>query len=291
MSVISFSQCIALIEQQLSGHELYFGHGTDNAWDEACWLVETLTLRSGIAHFDENTLLDQSLQNEIIMLALRRVEQKLPLAYLLGEAWFANLCFNIDSRVLVPRSPIAELVLNEFEPLLPHVPLRILDLCTGSGCIGIATAIVFPQAVVDLADLSLGALEVAQSNIDKYDLNDRVRTVCSDMFKGLTGTYDLIISNPPYISSAEYQKLPEEYHQEPKLGLVSESDGMAIPVHIIETAADFLSPGGVLILEVGHGWSVLADLYAELPMLWLDFEFGGEGVCMLNLEQLSKHKV
>src|SRR5690606_26650599 len=189
---------------------------------------------------------------EIMALADRRISERLPMAYLLKQAWFAGLPFFVDERVLVPRSPIAELVLQQYQPLLPLAPERVLDLCTGSGCIGIATALVFPQAQVDLADISADALTVARTNINQHGLQARVRTCQSDLFGGLEGKYDLIVSNPPYVSAEEVAELPPEYQREPELGLLSYDEGLAIPLEILRQAPHFLTEDGVLVLEVGY---------------------------------------
>ena len=221
----------------------------------------------------------------------RRIEQRTPVAYLVGEAWFAGLPFNVDERVLVPRSPIAELIQNEFQPMLDAPPRRALDLCTGSGCIGIATALAFPDCQVDLADISQDALAVADSNIRRHGVEGRVRVIQSDLFQGLADEgvrYDLIVSNPPYVSAEEVAELPAEYHQEPALGLLSEDDGLAIPLQILRQAPDFLSEQGVLILELGYSWSVLAERYPQLPVTWLEFDNGGEGVLAIDRASLIR---
>ncbi|MBC53608.1 MAG: 50S ribosomal protein L3 N(5)-glutamine methyltransferase [Gammaproteobacteria bacterium] len=273
--------------------ELYYGHGTDNAWDEAVYLVFTVL---GLPFGDDThsrQLVEQRQVSEpewqrIEALALRRRDERVPMAYLLGEAWFAGLPFHVDERVLVPRSPIAELILQQFQPLLADAPARVLDLCTGSGCIGIATALAFPQAQVDLADISGDALAVAQQNIIRHGLQGRVNTVCSDLFAGIKGEYDLIVSNPPYVSAAEVAELPPEYQREPALGLLSDEDGLAIPLQILRQAASYLSPGGVLVLELGYTWSLLDQRYPQFPVTWLDFDSGGEGVLAITRDALIR---
>jgi ribosomal protein L3 glutamine methyltransferase len=211
-----------------------------------------------------------------------------PLAYLTHEAWFAGLKFHVDERVLVPRSPFAELIDNRFDPLLSRAPRRILDLCAGGGCIGIACALAFPEATVVLADISSEALAVAKINVTALALQERVELLHSDLFRNVTGKFDLIVSNPPYVAEDEYVELPDEYHREPRLGLVTEENGIDIPLRILEQAATFLRPGGVLLLETGATWPVLADARRDLPFLWLEFEHGGEGICALTKEQLDK---
>jgi ribosomal protein L3 glutamine methyltransferase len=207
----------------------------------------------------------------------------------LSEAWFCGLKFYVDERVLVPRSPLAELIQKQFEPLLPVAPRRILDLCTGSGCIGIACALAFPEAEVVLADISPEALAVAQINIAKFELGKRVSLVKADLFEGISGTFDLIVTNPPYVAAEEYAGLPEEYHREPVLGLVTARDGLDIPLRILGAAADYLAPDGVLIIETGATWPALVQHCPQIPFLWLEFEFGGEGICMLTKTQLQHY--
>jgi len=182
------------------------------------------------------------------------MDERTPLAYLLREAWFAGHCFYVDERVLVPRSPIAELITGGFDTLVARPPARILDLCCGGGCIGIATALALPQAEVVLADLSEQALAVAAENITRFALADRVTCTQSDLFAAIEGRFDLILCNPPYVSDAEYRDLPAEYRHEPVMGLVSADDGLAIPLQVLAQAAHHLAPDGVLVLETGYTW-------------------------------------
>lgn len=267
--------------------ELYFGHGTDNAWDEACWLLETALRRQGKHELTADTPLTESDLADAQKLFNARIATRKPLAYLLNEAWFCGLPFYVDERVLVPRSPFAELIDNGFDPLLTRAPRRILDLCTGGGCIGIACALAFPEAEVVLSDISADALEVARINVGKHELQQRVKLAQSDLFANIDGTFDLIVSNPPYVGIDEYRELPDEYLREPQLGLVTDNDGIGIPLRILERAADFLNPEGLLFLETGATWPLLAEARPELPFLWLEFEHGGEGICALRKEQLT----
>lgn len=266
--------------------ELYFGHGTDNAWDEACWLLETAMRRQGKPALAADTPLTESDLAEAQALFNARIATRKPLAYLLHEAWFCGLPFYVDERVLVPRSPFAELIDNGFEPLLAAPPRRILDLCTGGGCIGIACALAFPEAQVVLSDISAAALEVARINVGKHGVQERVHLVQSDLFDDIDGTFDLIVTNPPYVGIDEYRELPDEYQREPELGLVTDNDGIGIPLRILDRAADFLNPGGLLFLETGASWPLLAEARPDLPFLWMEFEHGGEGICALRKEQL-----
>jgi ribosomal protein L3 glutamine methyltransferase len=288
-------ECVDQVAASFEANELCYGHGTDNAWDEAIYLVFSV-LRLPFDSTEEVAVRAVSAQDSRIIanLAKRRIHERIPVAYLVGEAWFAGLCFWVDSRVLIPRSPIAELINSGFEPMLKTEPARVLDLCTGSGCIGIATAVAFPGAQVDLADISAEALAVAARNIARHDLQVRVLALQSDLFLSLTehcrqaGKYDLIVSNPPYVSAAEVADLPAEYQREPALGLLSDDDGLAIPLRILRSAADYLNPGGLLILELGYSWQLLAARYPQLPVTWLEFDSGGEGVLAIDREALIR---
>jgi len=276
------------VSSRFADSPLYFGHGTDNVWDESVQLV----MRSLHLPLENNTLfLDARLTREERALILdrmqRRIDDRVPLAYLLGEAWFMGLPFHVDERVLVPRSPLGELIQGGLQPWLGNKPVgRILDLCTGSGCIGIAAASVFEDAEVDLADISIDALDVAAVNIDYHEVGDRVSTVRSDVFDGLEGRYDVILSNPPYVDADDIADMPAEYGHEPELGLAAGGDGLDIAHRILARAADYLNPGGLLIVEVGNSWVALQEAYPDIPFTWLEFENGGDGVFLLTAEDL-----
>ena len=282
------AEVVDRVANAFAENALFYGHGTDNPESEAQWLVSAVLMQQGAREIKPATAVT-ALEQEIIEgLQQRRIREKIPLAYLLQEAWFAGHCFYVDERVLVPRSPIAELISDGFQPLLACEPAAILDLCCGSGCIGIACALAFPDSRVILSDLSPAALEVAEINIRRFGLGDRVTTRESDLFAGIPESFDLIVSNPPYVPEAEYRELPAEYHREPEAGLVCEGEGLAIPMEILGQARLHLEEKGLLILETGHTWQALARVLPELPFLWLDFEYGGEGVCALTAEQLQK---
>ncbi|AHI27796.1 50S ribosomal protein L3 N(5)-glutamine methyltransferase [Marinobacter similis] len=275
---------------QFAASGLYFGHGTDNVWDEAVQLV----MRSLNLPLENNTLfLDARLVREERQLIheriKRRITERVPLAYLLGEAWFMGLPFHVDERVLVPRSPIGELIENRLQPWLGDKSVnRVLDLCTGSGCIGIGAATVFEDALVDLADISVDALEVAESNIELHELGDRVQCIQSDVFSNINGQYDVILSNPPYVDAEDLADMPDEYHHEPELGLAAGSDGLDIAHRILEKAAEHLAQDGLLIVEVGNSWGAMDDAYPDLPLTWLEFENGGSGVFLVTAEALRE---
>lgn len=293
---MNVQNCVETIAGRFDDAELFYGHGTDNAWDEAVYLVFTvLGLPFGGSDEQQSDIAATEVSAEywrrLDGLADRRIQERIPMAYLLGEAWFAGLPFYVDERVLIPRSPIAELILQQFQPLLNEAPGRVLDLCTGSGCIGIATALVFPEASVDLSDISEDALQLAARNIDRHGLQSRVSAVQSDLFAGLQGKYDLIVSNPPYVSAEEVADLPPEYQREPSLGLLSDDEGLAIPLQILRQAPDYLSDNGLLILELGYTWPLLAERYPDLPVVWLEFEGGGEGVLAIGRDALIRAAV
>lgn len=283
----TLAQCVNRISERLAEADLFYGHGTDNPWDEAVYLVFTVL---GVPFDAEQAQMEREVsiaeRTALDALVSRRIEQRVPVAYLVQEAWFAGLPFKVDERVLIPRSPLAELIAQRFETLIPAPPTRILDLCTGSGCIGIATAIAFEQARVDLADLSPQALSLARENVSRHGLEDRVEVIESDLFAGLDGRYSLILCNPPYVSQEEIDELPPEYAHEPAMGLYSADDGLAIPLQILRQAADYLSEDGVLIMEVGYSHEALSERLPMMPFLWLGFDNGGEGIFVLTAQQL-----
>jgi ribosomal protein L3 glutamine methyltransferase len=276
-----------------SASRVYFGHGTDNALDEALELVlATLHLNHDLPDAFLDARLSEAERRTLADKVRRRVEERIPLAYLTGRAYFAGLEFVVDENVLVPRSPMAELIVNEFQPWLGDLRVRsVLDLCCGSGCIGIACAYAFDDALVDLADISPAALEVAGRNIEQHALEDRVRAIRSDVFDDLDNErYDLIVSNPPYVSSAEMSVLPAEYLQEPALGLEAGEDGMEVVSRILAGASDYLNPGGILVVEVGASAGLLLARYPDVPFLWIDLQHGGEGVFRLSADQLTEYR-
>ncbi len=273
--------------------ELFYGHGTDNALSEAHTLVMfALSLPEEIGEQVMSCrLLDQEKQN-ILALFEQRITTQKPVAYITNLAYFAQLPFYVDERVLVPRSPIAELIERHFTPYFTEQkpPERILDLCTGSGCIAIACASYFPEAEVDAVDLSIDALNVAQINIENHGLSEQVIPIQSDVFSGVEGQYyDLIVTNPPYVDQEDIDTLPAEYTHEPEMGLGCGEDGLDIVRIILAQSGQHLTEKGVLICEVGNSQCHVEALYPEVDFTWLTFERGGHGVFVLTKAQLEKH--
>ncbi len=271
---------------------LHYGHGTDSAWDEA------VALCLGALHLPWNidpSVLEARLlpveRQRIIALARERVTTRRPLPYLLGESFFAGHPFSVDERVLIPRSPIAELIEDGFAAWFPEEPpASMLDLCTGSGCIGIATALYLPTCEVVLADISQDALAVARQNITRHDVGDRVRAVESDVFSGLEGRrFDLIVSNPPYVDARDLATMPAEFRHEPSLALGAGSDGLDIVRRILREAREHLTDEGWLTVEVGNSDRHVEAAFPDVPFLWLEFERGGQGVFALSAAELDAH--
>lgn len=289
---MNLSQCIKQTQVQLEAANLHFGHGTNNSADEAIWLIQAAIDR--VSPVTEQVELD--LQQEVDAAVLEqvdeflqlRIKKRLPMAYITGETWFCGLPFYINSSVLIPRSPIAELIEEGFQPWVNLKPgSRVLDLCTGSGCIAAAIAVYMPELQLQAVDISEASLAVAKRNIKRHKLQERVKLLQGDGFDSLNNQrYQLIITNPPYVSLGEYAQLPAEYLAEPQLGLTAGTDGLDLVVRILSQADQYLADSGVLICEVGASQAVLEALFPEVPFLWLEFERGGEGVFVLSREQL-----
>ncbi len=279
----------------MTRHQVFFGHGTDNAWDESLFLVQAAL------DFPEpvtDRILDGRLLREertrIVDWLSLRVEQRLPLPYISGQAWFAGLPFNVDRRVIIPRSPIAELIEQCFEPWYsgPRID-SVLDLCCGSGCIGIACASYLADVRVDLVDISAPALQLARDNIALHQFEGRVNPVQSDLFASLDShhaRYDLIVSNPPYVDSADLASMPAEFRHEPAIALAAGDDGLELARRILRDAAAHLNDEGLLVLEVGNSAEALERAYPDVPFTWVDFERGGEGVLVISAQELADYQ-
>jgi len=272
--------------------KLDFGHGTATALDEAAALVlHTLQLPYNLSEFYLQSALTQEEREAIVTIFEKRIAERKPAAYLTHEAIFAGLSFYVDERVLVPRSPIAELIEQRFSPWVEEDQVeRILDLCTGSACIAIACAYAFPEAAIDAVDVSTDALAVAEINLEKHQLNSDVMLYQSDLFDALPNNqYDIIVSNPPYVAIAEWQQLSPEFHAEPEIGFVAGTTGLDLVIRILAEARYYLMPEGVLIVEVGSSAETLQEAFPNVPFYWLDFERGGDGVFLLTAKQVNEH--
>lgn len=285
------AECIERAATRLEKAGLCFGHGTDNPGDEAAWLVLHVmgaALDGSFQDWGRAVPARQAAQIDRLLEARCRTRQ--PLAYLLGTAWFAGLEFEVDENVLVPRSPLAELILDQYRPWVePGRVERMLDMCTGSGCIAIASAFHLPQAQVDAIDISREALAVARSNVDRHGLKQRVALIESDLFQSVPAVlYQLIVANPPYVPAGSVAELPREYRSEPGLALASGKDGLDATLSILLDAPRFLGEDGVLICEVGESEERLSADLPRVPFLWLEFLHGGSGVFVLTKEQLEQ---
>ena len=272
--------------------DLYYGHGYDNAWDEAQQLVlAALYLPADVPEAMYQSRLTLVEKERVIHLIETRLGTRQPVAYLTNSAWFCGSEFYVDERTIVPRSPIGELIMQKFAGLIDHEPKRILDMCTGSGCIAIACAQQFLEAEVDAVDLSLDALDVSQINIERHGLAERVFPISSDLFNDIPqDKYDLIVTNPPYVDEEDLDDMPQEFHFEPEMSLGSGTDGLDITKRILAQAADYLTDNGVLVCEVGNSMVHLIEQFPTVPFNWIEFKNGGLGVFSLTRAQLVEHR-
>jgi ribosomal protein L3 glutamine methyltransferase len=277
---------VAALAEYFDAHDIVFGHGTDNAGDEAYWLLRHL---QEWRDADWRKPPASELTVRAVALAERRVSERKPLAYLTQEAWFAGLKFFVDERVLVPRSPLAEVVERGFEPWCRLAAGdRVLDIGTGSGCIAIAAAVYCPEVLVDATDVSAAALEVAARNVASLGMTERVRLFEADLFPPHAERYRVIVSNPPYVPTGEMAALPPEYRNEPEIALASGVSGFDAVDRLLRGALSRLTPDGVLLVEVGGGAEAFAAAYPRLPLIWLEFERGGDGVFVTTAQELGE---
>ena len=283
---VSSEVWVASVRQFFESHELFYGHGTENALDEAHWLIEAVNRCTP----ERSSISIASKRDAVFNIAVKRVRERRPLAYLLNEAWFAGLPFYVDERVLIPRSPLAELIERQFTPWTCLEPgHRVLDIGTGSGCVAVAIANHCPGVLVDATDISTQALDVAAINAKGWE--EQVKIIESDLFSAIDAKYQIIVSNPPYVAHDRLVELPMEYQHEPSLALEGGMDGLDIVNRLLSLAAEYLTPDGLLFLEVGETQSVFDSSHIRLPATWLDFERGGEGVAVLTREELTGYLV
>ena len=272
--------------------QLYYGHGTDNAWDD----IRSLILRSLSLPYDvDPTLLNARLttnEKKYLRQQLeKRINQRVPVPYLIKEAYFYDLPFYVDERVLIPRSPIAQLIHEHFSPWIEAERVQqVLDLCTGSACIAIACCYAFPEALVDAVDISSEALAVAEINKERFEVEEQLVLIESDCFTDVPQKYyDIIVSNPPYVGKEEMQTLPDEYRHEPVLALETTNNGLSVVEKILKTAHSYLSEHGILVVEVGNSEEALCEVYPSVPFTWLEMSEGGQGIFLLTKQQLVEH--
>jgi ribosomal protein L3 glutamine methyltransferase len=278
---------------EFNRHELTFGHGFASAFDEAKYLtLHPLALPIDWPDDYLDCRLTDSERKQVIEILQQRVSSRQPVAYITRESWFCGLKFYVDERVLVPRSPIAELIANHFEPWIDSTQVHsILDLCTGSGCIAISSQYMFERAEVFASDISLDALEVARINCREHNLSEQLTLYHSDLFDSIPHQlFDVIVSNPPYVDAEDMAALSKEFKFEPDIGLAAGNDGLAMVDRILSDAAEYLSEQGVLFIEVGNSQAAMMEKYTFLPMTWIDFEFGGTGVCCIHQKDLKQQQ-
>jgi len=270
---------IRLSAQAFEKHDLVYGHGTADSLDEASWLILHALALSPLQAPDYSQTLSNRQLEQCDAIVTRRIVERIPAAYITGTAWFAGLSFRADARALVPRSPLAEFILNDFFGLKNPLQVdSVLDLCTGGGCIAIACAVQLPHAQVEASDLSRDALSLAADNVADHQLQGRVTLLESALFEKLTGSYDLIISNPPYVDDNDIREMGKEFEHEPKMGLAAGDDGLDLVRVILNQAADYMNDDALLVVEVGNSAQALENAYPNVPFLWLEFDNGGTGV-------------
>jgi ribosomal protein L3 glutamine methyltransferase len=278
---LTVSGLLKRLARQFARAKLHYGHGTHNAREEAAWLISSV-----LGYLLEQEIGSKDL-NKIEALARRRIRERMPMAYLLKEAWLGEHAFYVDKRVIVPRSFIAELLRDRLSPWLAREPKRALDLCTGSGCLAILLGLTFDDASVDAADLSSEALAVARRNLTRYKMKKRVKLFKADLFSSLGNRrYDLIVSNPPYVTTQSMRKLPKEYRHEPVMALAAGNDGLELVHRILKEAREHLTPGGLLVCEIGGNRKGLERAYPRIEFAWPETSEGAGSVFILAREQL-----
>jgi ribosomal protein L3 glutamine methyltransferase len=291
-SLTSITDYIRWASSEFYRHKLTFGHGFENALDEAVYLVlHALNLPYDWPQSYFNSQLTEKEREHVVAIIMQRIKTRQPAAYVTHEAWFCGLPFYVDERVLVPRSPIGELINQHFEPWIDAQQVNsILDLCTGSACIAIACQYAFPDARVAASDLSKDALEVARQNLQRHQLSDQLELYESDVFEQIPAQqFDLIVSNPPYVDAEDMAALSEEFQAEPNMGLQAGDDGLEIVDRMLQQAADYLTDRGLLVVEVGNSQAAMMDKYPQLPLTWIEFEHGGSGVFCITAEDLKSN--
>ena len=284
---LQLGDAIKLAAQAFDAAQLYYGHGTDNAIDEASWLLLHALGLSPVSEPDYEMLLTSEQVASCNEILTKRIELRQPAAYITGEAWFAGLRFKSDDRALVPRSPLAEFITEDFfDRLANQSAPRILDLCTGGGCIAIACAYARENAVITASDISESALALAAENVQLHNVLSQVHLVHSGLFDQLNDKFDLIISNPPYVDASDINAMAKEFHHEPQLGLVAGEDGLDLVRDMLVQAPDYLTDNGLLVVEVGNSAAALEAAFPHLPFLWLEFSHGGSGVFVLTRQEL-----
>jgi len=283
------NEIIEKITDEFDNSDIFFGHGALSAIDEAVWLVSSvLKIKFKDINKHLNTTVSNEDANKINLIKTMRIEQRMPLAYLLNEAWLKDVEFYIDERALIPRSLIADLIEDDFYPWIEsiHNINSVLDLCCGSGCLGILLAKSYPHLYVDLIDISQHALEVARINIEKHNLQKRVAAIQSNLFERCQKKYDLIVTNPPYVNASAMTKLPIEYQKEPQLALASGEDGLDLTRLIIKNAKKYLNDNGKIFIEIGHNRDVVDEVFKDLNLWWVDTESGSDYIFMLEKNDL-----
>ena len=286
---MNLSNCIENAARQLEDAGVFFGHGTDNAWDEAAWLILHSLGIPVDEEADLDMVIDSTQQTAIDALLQQRIESRKPAAYLTGVVWFAGMPFHTAEGVIVPRSHIGGFLLENGRPWVqPGKVKRILDLCTGSGCIAVAAAMAFPDASVDATDIDPLALELAEINITEYDLGDRVQLIPSDLYQNLSGTYDLILTNPPYVPCGEIAHFPAEYQHEPAAAFDGGPDGLDLVHKILKQASEFLTPEGHIVVEVGESWITLEQAYPRVAFNWIETGVENSGLFIMSKQELDQ---